>query len=178
MVRLDAVLDSWKTVREDTAQAVEDFAAHQLDFKPCPELMSFGDTARHILHAGHGLSGMLLDGTESLATPQFRESIDRHVAELPKTEDAAALARELRSEMERRSAELSAKSARILRRRNHAHGWEARHSPGNAAAHQRARADPPPAAFHVSSIEWCGAAHHPAASGESESVADRREILV
>jgi len=110
MVRLDAVLDSWKTVREDTAQAVEDFPAHQLDFKPCPELMSFGDTARHILQAGHGLSGLLLDGTENFATPQFRESIDKHVAELPKTEDAGALARELRSRIEGRVAELASKS--------------------------------------------------------------------
>jgi hypothetical protein len=85
MVRLDSVLNSWKAVREDTAQAVEDFSSHKLDFKPCAELMSFGDTARHILDAGHGLSSMLLDGTESFATTQFRETIGKYVAQLPKT---------------------------------------------------------------------------------------------
>lgn len=111
MVRLQSVLKSWKTVREDTAQAVEDFAAHNLDYKPCAELMSFQETARHILEAGHGLTGMLLDGADNLATPQFREAIGKHVAQLPKTEDAGALARELRSDIERRSAELAAKPA-------------------------------------------------------------------
>jgi uncharacterized damage-inducible protein DinB len=111
MVRLDSILNSWKAVRADTAQAVEDFTAHKLDYKPCDHLMSFGETARHILDAGHGLSGMLLDGTDNLATPQFRESIGKYVAELPKTESAGALARELRSDMERRTAELAAKPA-------------------------------------------------------------------
>jgi uncharacterized damage-inducible protein DinB len=110
MVRLDSILSSWKSVREDTAQAVEDFAPYKLDFKPCADLMSFGATARHILDAGYGLTGMLLDGEENLATPEFREKIGKHVAELPKTEDAAALATELRAAMDRRAAELAAKS--------------------------------------------------------------------
>jgi hypothetical protein len=60
MVRLDSVLNSWKTVREDTALAVEDFSAHELDYKPSPDMMSFGDLARHILEAGHALTGALL----------------------------------------------------------------------------------------------------------------------
>jgi uncharacterized damage-inducible protein DinB len=111
MVRFDSILSSWKTVREDTAQAVDDFAPFKLDYKPCADLMSFGATARHILDAGHGLTGMLLAGEENLATPEFRENIGKHVAELPKTEDAGALAQELRSAMQRRAAELAAKSA-------------------------------------------------------------------
>ncbi len=111
MVPLNSVLDSWKAVREDTAQAVEDFAPNKLDYKPCADLMSFGETARHILEAGHGLSGMLLDGVDNLATPQFRENIGKYVAELPKTEDAAALARELRTALDRRVSELAAKPA-------------------------------------------------------------------
>ena len=111
MVRLDSILSSWKTVREDTAQAVEDFAPYKLDFKPCADLMTFGATARHILDAGYGLSGLLLAGEEDLSTPQFRENIGKLVAELPKTEDAAALAKELRSAMERRAPELAAKPA-------------------------------------------------------------------
>ena len=111
MVRLDSILNSWKTVREDTAQAVDDFAPYKMDYKPCADLMSFGATARHILDAGHGLTGMLLAGVEDLSTPEFRENIGKHVAELPKTEDAGALARELRSAIERRAPELASRPA-------------------------------------------------------------------
>ena len=46
MVRLESVLDSWKTVREDTAQAVEDFPAAELDFKPTGDVMTFREIAR------------------------------------------------------------------------------------------------------------------------------------
>jgi uncharacterized damage-inducible protein DinB len=109
MVRLDSVLNSWKTVREDTAQAVEDFSAHELDYKPCADVMTFGELARHILEAGHALTGALLDGVDNLATPQFREMMGNYVAQLPQTEGAGALARELRAQMETCAARLAAK---------------------------------------------------------------------
>lgn len=111
MVRLESVLNSWKAVREDTAQAVEDFSAHELDFKPSADMMSFGTLARHCLEAGHALTGALLDEVDSLAVPNFREMLGKYVAELPKTEGVGALARELRAEMEARAAELAAKPA-------------------------------------------------------------------
>ena len=109
MVRKEIVIDSWKTARLDTAQAVEDFPAAELDFKATPDLMTFGELARHILDAGHALSGMLLDGVDNLATPQFREMIARYRPQLPERLDAATLASELRKSIETRSAELSAK---------------------------------------------------------------------
>jgi uncharacterized damage-inducible protein DinB len=109
MVRLDTVLDSWKAVREDTAQSVDDFPVHNLDYKPGADLMSFGEIARHILQAGHGLTGLLLAGVDNLATPQFREMLGKYIAELPATQDAASLSRALRSAMEQRSTELGAK---------------------------------------------------------------------
>ena len=111
MVRLDSVLSSWKTIREDTAQAVEDFSAHDLNYKPTPDVMSFGEIARHILEASYALTGLLLDGSDNLATPQFREMMGKHIAQLPKTEGAGALARELRSQMDKRAAELAARTA-------------------------------------------------------------------
>ena len=111
MVRPDSVLNSWKAVREDTAQAVEDFSAQPLDYKPTAELMSFGQIARHVLEAGYGLTGMLLDGVDNLATPQFREMLGKYVSQLPKTDAAGALARELRSRMDFRMAELAAQPA-------------------------------------------------------------------
>jgi uncharacterized damage-inducible protein DinB len=110
MVRLDTVINSWKTVREDSAQAVEDFSAHELDYRPSADQMSFGEVARHILEAGHILSGVLLDGVESMATPEFREVRQMYLAQLPLTEEAGALARELRSQIESCAAQLSARS--------------------------------------------------------------------
>jgi uncharacterized damage-inducible protein DinB len=111
MVRLESILDSWKGIREDTAQAVEDFSAHDLDYKPSADLMSFGEIARHILQASHALTGMLLDGVDNLATPQFREMINKYVAQLPPCEGAGALARELRNQVDARLPELAAQPA-------------------------------------------------------------------
>ncbi|MBZ5592977.1 MAG: DinB family protein [Acidobacteriia bacterium] len=104
MIRTETVLDSWKTVRQDTAQAVEDFPAAELDFKPVADVMSFREMARHILEAGHAITGLLLDGVENMATPQFREMLQKYIAELPQTPDAAALAQALRQNVEMRDA--------------------------------------------------------------------------
>src|SRR5436309_1886004 len=106
MVRKEIVIDSWKTARLDTAQAVEDFPAAELDFKATPDLMTFGELARHILDAGHALSGMLLDGVDNLATPQFREMIGRYRPQLPERLDAPTLASELRKSIETCGADL------------------------------------------------------------------------
>jgi uncharacterized damage-inducible protein DinB len=108
MVRTETVLDSWKTVREDTAQAVDDFPAGELDFKPTPDLMTFGELARHVLDAGHALSGILLDGVDNLATPQFREMIGKYKPQLPEKLDSATLASELRKSLDTQTAALSA----------------------------------------------------------------------
>jgi uncharacterized damage-inducible protein DinB len=110
MIRLEAVLDSWKSVRQDTAQAVEDFPAAEIDFKPTLDVMSFREIARHILVAGHGLTGLLLAGEERLTGPDFREKMAKF-APLPPGAGAAELARELRASVEQRVAELGAKSS-------------------------------------------------------------------
>jgi uncharacterized damage-inducible protein DinB len=109
MVRTETVLDSWKTVRQDTAQAVEDFPATELDFKATPDLMTFGELARHVLDAGHALSGMLLDGVDNMTTPQFRETMGKYRLQLPENLDAATLASELRKSVETQTAALSGK---------------------------------------------------------------------
>jgi uncharacterized damage-inducible protein DinB len=111
MIRLESLLDSWKSIREDTANAVEDFSAHDLNYKPAPDLMSFGEIARHILQASHAVTGMLLDGVDNLATPPFREMIGKYVAQLPATDGAGSLARELRNQMNTRAAQLAAQPA-------------------------------------------------------------------
>ncbi|MGD0363454.1 MAG: DinB family protein [Bryobacteraceae bacterium] len=110
MVRLEQVLDSWKAIRADTAAAVEDFPPGEFDFKPAADVMTFGEIARHILTAGHGLTGLLLEGDEQLGGPQFREKMARFVV-LPEGAGAAALARELRASVEGRAAELASRPA-------------------------------------------------------------------
>ena len=72
MVRLESVLDSRKIVREDTAQALEDFPAAELDFKPTGGVMTFREIARHILEASHAINGLLLDGVENPAPATTR----------------------------------------------------------------------------------------------------------
>jgi uncharacterized damage-inducible protein DinB len=109
MVRLETLLDSWTSIREDTAQAVEDFPAAELDFKPTEDLMTFREIARHILNAGSGLTGLLLEGEEHLGGPLFREKMARF-ALLPADAGPDDLARELRASVERRAAELAAHS--------------------------------------------------------------------
>lgn len=98
-------------MRDDTAQAVEDIPANELDFKPLADVMSFREIATHILQAGHGLTGMLLDGVENMAVPEFRQMIGKHVAELPATNDSASLSKALRESIEKRNAQLTAQPA-------------------------------------------------------------------
>jgi len=108
MIRIETVLDSWKTIRQDTAQAVEDFPAAELDFKPAADVMSFREMARHILEAGHAITGLLLDGVEDMAVPQFRDMLKKYIVELPQTPDTATLAQALRWSVEQRTAQLAA----------------------------------------------------------------------
>lgn len=89
---------------------MEDFPAGELDFKPCPDVMTFREIARHILVAGHGLTGLLLEGEEHLMGPQFREKIAKF-ALLPPDAGAADLARELRASVEQRASEFAAQPA-------------------------------------------------------------------
>ena len=95
-------------MREDAAKAVEDIPATELDYKPLNDVMSFREIASHIYQAGYGLTGLLLDGIENMAVPEFRQMIGKHVAELPAANDAASLARELRASFAKRSEQLAA----------------------------------------------------------------------
>ncbi len=100
MVRLESVIDSWKTVRQDTAQAVDDFPAGDLDFRPTPDMMSFRELARHNLDAGHALIGSLLDGVEDYTTPGLRDGFKKYFSPLPADAPAADLAAELRGALD------------------------------------------------------------------------------
>jgi len=114
MIGTGTVLDSWRTVRQNTGQAVREFPAAELDFKPVGEVMTFREIARHILEAGHALTGLLLGGVENMATPQFRDMLQKYIAELPSTPDAPALAQTLRQGSERRTAQLGPQPAEFF----------------------------------------------------------------
>lgn len=64
MVRLEAVLESCKAVRQNSAQTVEEFPAADFDFKPAGDAMSFRESASDILRTGDDISGLLLDGVD------------------------------------------------------------------------------------------------------------------
>jgi uncharacterized damage-inducible protein DinB len=87
-------------VREDTALAVEEFPATELDFKPTPDLDSFRQIALHILNAGNALAGMLLAGEKTMTGPDFREKMRKYFVSLPGEVDAGTLASELRKALD------------------------------------------------------------------------------
>lgn len=109
MVRVEQVLDSWKTIRADTAQAVEDMPAGDLGFKPVEDVAGFGEIARHILDASHAVTGMLLAGVEDLSV-NYRAEIPRYTHPLAADAPPAALAKALREAVGTRSAELAAQT--------------------------------------------------------------------
>jgi len=106
MVRLQPLLDSWKSVRADTAQAVEDMPEAELDFRPVPEVMTFREIARHILGSSHGLTGVLLDGLEKME----RQEVTKRYPGIPADVPGALLAAELRTRLDERLAALAAQT--------------------------------------------------------------------
>lgn len=108
MVRLETVLTSWKAVREDTAGAVEAFPGDELGYQPMPEVMNFGDIARHILESSHALTGMLLDGVENMTGPEFRPMVQKYAEEVRVAAESQALATQLRGALEKQLTKLAA----------------------------------------------------------------------
>jgi uncharacterized damage-inducible protein DinB len=114
MVRVEHVLDSWRTIRQDTVAAVEDFPAEEFDFRPVPEVAAFGEIARHILNAGHALTGLMLAGEVNFAAPDFRERMSRQTVPLPPGAGQAELAAALRESISERTGELAAQPAEFF----------------------------------------------------------------
>ena len=96
MVRLEALLDSWKSIRQDTAQAWLDMPATESAFRPTPEMMAYRDLAVHILNASHAMTMMLLAGEVDFSAPGFRERMRSHFLDAT-VWDAAQLAGQFES---------------------------------------------------------------------------------
>ncbi|MCX6627490.1 MAG: hypothetical protein NTW28_07670, partial [Candidatus Solibacter sp.] len=110
MIRVEQVLDSWRTIRQDTAGAVEDLPAGELDYRPMPELATFREIARHVLDASDGLTGMLLAGDENFTGGDFRERLKLHLRALPADAGARELANALRESVAQRTGQLAAQT--------------------------------------------------------------------
>lgn len=106
MVRTETVLESWKSIRNDAAQAVDDLPEGSLDFRLTPELMSFGETARHILDAGYAITSLILEGELDFQTPDFRDKLKRCAPPLRQDAAPAALASALRLSLEEQVSRL------------------------------------------------------------------------
>ncbi|MDQ6708598.1 MAG: DinB family protein, partial [Acidobacteriota bacterium] len=70
----------------------------------------FREIARHILDVGHVLTGVLLDGIDNLATPEFRHMRQKYIFPLPADAQPDAMASALEQSLSTRIAELEAKS--------------------------------------------------------------------
>src|SRR5579859_6044505 len=103
MVRVQFVLDSWKTIRKDVVGAVREFPAEAFDEKPVDGVDSFGAIARHILNAGHAFPGILMAGVDNLQTPDFRDKMKPHMHTLPDGFTPEQLAEALEQSIESRS---------------------------------------------------------------------------
>lgn len=111
MVRIEQVLESWRAVRRDVAAAVEEFPEQDGDFRPVPELQSFREIARHILNAGDGLIGALLEGEADFQNPEGRERRKAFWRNLPADAAGPELAASLRQSVEERTTQLAAQPA-------------------------------------------------------------------
>jgi uncharacterized damage-inducible protein DinB len=88
---------------------VDDCPATELDYRPTPEVETFGHIARHILDASDGLTGLLLAGEEDFSTPSFRERMKSHMRPLPTPFTTADLAAGLRESIAHLYTHLSAR---------------------------------------------------------------------
>jgi uncharacterized damage-inducible protein DinB len=107
MVRLEALLDSWKSIRRDTVQAWLDMPADDAAFQPTPDLMKYRDLAVHILNASHALTMVLLSGETDFAAPGFRERMRAHFVDASGL-DAPGLAAQLEAMLEADAAQVKA----------------------------------------------------------------------
>lgn len=99
MVRIETVLDSLKTIREDTALAVEEFPAADLDFKPADGMLGFRELAVHILDATEGFSALLLAGETDFHLPEVRVKARQFASGLASEDDAKKIADRLRTSL-------------------------------------------------------------------------------
>jgi len=107
MVRVEHVVESWKSIRLDTIAAVEEFPAEEFDYRPSPDVQSFGQISRHILSAGHALTGLLLAGETDFNGPDFRARVATFATWFAEKMEPTELALRLRESLDERAAQLS-----------------------------------------------------------------------
>jgi len=111
MVRVDTVLETWRTIRKDSAQAVLDWPDPSMTFQATPDLMTFGQIARHILDSSHALTALLLAGVTDFQTPDFRANLEKHLTGVAETGPPGEMADALTRVLDARIEELRAQPA-------------------------------------------------------------------
>lgn len=76
--------------------------------------MSFREIATHVLNAGHGLTGLLLDGFDDFSSPEFRPMLKNYAADLAPDASPATIADALSAAMHQRFQALSPKDAQFF----------------------------------------------------------------
>lgn len=79
---MQAVLDSWLSIRTDTAQAWLDMPAEDSGFRPADGLMSYRELAVHIANSSRGIARMLMAGELDFSAPGFRPRMHAHHLDL------------------------------------------------------------------------------------------------
>ena len=177
MVRVEFALDSWGAIREDTAAAVEDFPAEELDFRLAPGVMTFREIARHILDAGSGLTGMLLAARRTLGTPDFREPHEAaHAGTRVGRAGPAELARALRESIDAADGGTGCTACRVLFPDHHALRRPEGDTAGDGADDQRTRTDSPRTVVSVSPDEGNCTRHDPPAHGAASRPLKMRHV--
>ena len=137
MVRLENVLASWKTIRQDTAQAVEDLPPANWILSLRPIWIPFARSPIHILNAGNGLSGMLLDGEENLTGPEFREKMKKHFSDPSRRRGRRGDRCRVAARAGAENHGTRAADARMVRTDRHPRRWTESHPAGDAAIRKR-----------------------------------------
>jgi uncharacterized damage-inducible protein DinB len=114
MVRVEHVLDTWRSVREDTAAAVEEFPEAEFDFQPTADVSTFRQIARHTLDAGDALAGALLAGVEDFHLPETRATFKQYFRPLAQDCPPVELAAALRASVNERVAQLASQPANFF----------------------------------------------------------------
>jgi uncharacterized damage-inducible protein DinB len=114
MVRVNFVLDSWKTIRKDVVAAAREFPAGAFQETLIAGVDPFAVIARHVLDAGHAFPGILMAGIDNLQAPGFREQMARYKAPLAADATPTQLAEALETCLDARLAELYAQPAEFF----------------------------------------------------------------
>jgi uncharacterized damage-inducible protein DinB len=107
-MRHETFFELWKSLRAESVTAVREFPADAFDEEVVPGFMTFRAIHRHILEAGHALTGLLLDGEEHFNAPEARKKFAQFLPVIAADAAPGEFAAALESKLDERISQLSA----------------------------------------------------------------------